>query len=520
MNRTRTFVRALRVVVLLQTRNISSGILFCAATAFGSGVVSQPTEASLRAALAGGGLVTFACDGTIALARTITNATDTVLDGSGHRIILSGANASRVVYVLTNISFTVLNLTLASGRSELGGALLNDGVTRATNCDFRANLATNLLNRFSAGGAVCNRGTFIASRCDFRENQAVGFTLGAPEESFAQGAAVANFGALLIESCSFLGNQAIGRDGNRGYDVFGGGSGGAGWMGATAQGGALFNSGSAAVINSTIVSNRCRGGYGGMGGEGPYYMHGRERYYYGPGGNGGDGGSGLGGGIYSVAYPISLTNCTIAYNNATGGTGGYPGGGSPPGTMGANGVAGVALQADVTARLVNCLLATNSPGNGDSSLGDLGHNLSSDGTCAFAGAGSLNDTDARLGPLANNDEPVPALSLLPGSPAIDAGDDASAPAVDQRGRPRPYGRSSDVGAYEVMPLLQFQQGATGGWDILLRDGQANQTCWLMASPTLSNWQCVATNQTGPEGSALFRDNQAIESQRFYRVAKP
>ena len=42
-------------------------------------------------------------------------------------------------------------------------------------------------------------------------------------------------------------------------------------------------------------------------------------------------------------------------------------------------------------------------------------------------------------------------ALLPGSPAINAGDDSAAPATDQRGVPRPQGLRSDIGAYERGP---------------------------------------------------------------------
>ena len=41
--------------------------------AWAGGVVTDCTEAELRGAMAGGGAVTFACDGTILLANTITN---------------------------------------------------------------------------------------------------------------------------------------------------------------------------------------------------------------------------------------------------------------------------------------------------------------------------------------------------------------------------------------------------------------------------------------------------------------
>jgi len=68
----------------------------------GGGVVANPNEAELRAALAGGGTVTFACDGTITLATTITNEVNTTVDASGHQITISGSNTVRVFYVATN----------------------------------------------------------------------------------------------------------------------------------------------------------------------------------------------------------------------------------------------------------------------------------------------------------------------------------------------------------------------------------------------------------------------------------
>jgi hypothetical protein len=64
--------------------------------------------------------------------------------------------------------------------------------------------------------------------------------------------------------------------------------------------------------------------------------------------------------------------------------------------------------------------------------------------------------DARLGPLANNGGPTQTHALLAGSPAIDTGDDAGAPAFDQRGAGFPRRKDGngdrrpavDVGAFE------------------------------------------------------------------------
>src|SRR5688572_21950196 len=63
------------------------------------GVVTNPTEADLRAALVGGGNVSFECDGTIYLADSlmITNAAS--LTATGRNITLSGSNSVRVLVV-------------------------------------------------------------------------------------------------------------------------------------------------------------------------------------------------------------------------------------------------------------------------------------------------------------------------------------------------------------------------------------------------------------------------------------
>lgn len=58
------------------------------------GAVSICDEAHLRAALAGGGTVTFVCSGTIILTATIIIGTNTNIDGSGQTIIISGNHRS------------------------------------------------------------------------------------------------------------------------------------------------------------------------------------------------------------------------------------------------------------------------------------------------------------------------------------------------------------------------------------------------------------------------------------------
>ena len=218
-------------------------------------------------------------------------------------------------------------------------------------------------------------------------------------------------------------------------------------------GGALYNLGSAIAVNSTFYEDSGSGGGGGAGGTG-----GTGIYGSGNGGAGGTGGNGFGA-VYDAVGGLYLTNCTLAFNWANGGGGGEggAGGGSGtpwPGVPGPGGSSGVGAGGGIYGGfLINTLLATN---GGSGSVTDGGHNLSSDGSCNFTNTGSMNNTDPKLGPLANNGGPTLTMALLPGSPAIDAGNTSLAPATDQRGFPRPAGLAADIGAFEygsVMPSL-------------------------------------------------------------------
>ena len=63
---------------------------------------------------------------------------------------------------------------------------------------------------------------------------------------------------------------------------------------------------------------------------------------------------------------------------------------------------------------------------------------------------ACSNQDPRLGPLDYNGGPTPTQPLLPGSPALNAGDDGTCQATDQRGTSRPQGAHCDIGAYEAV----------------------------------------------------------------------
>ena len=99
--------------------------------------------------------------------------------------------------------------------------------------------------------------------------------------------------------------------------------------------------------------------------------------------------------------------------------------------------------------LNNCFVRVNGP---PIATGSLGHNIDSDGSCGFDGPGDLSNIDPKLSDL--SDDAIPVHHLLPGSPALDAGDNARCPVTDAQGRLRPADgdgdgtASCDIGAVE------------------------------------------------------------------------
>jgi CSLREA domain-containing protein len=80
------------------------------------------------------------------------------------------------------------------------------------------------------------------------------------------------------------------------------------------------------------------------------------------------------------------------------------------------------------------------------------YNLVEDGSCVGGAIGFVTG-DPKLGDLDDNGGPTLTHALLPGSPAIDAGDPAYCPGSDQRGVARPQGTGCDIGAFEFVVFV-------------------------------------------------------------------
>ena len=150
-----------------------------------------------------------------------------------------------------------------------------------------------------------------------------------------------------------------------------------------------------------------------------------------------------GGGVYNNRSSPSMTNITFSGNIATSGGGMYN------------------YYESSTPVIKNAILWGNRATNGTeiynnastptiSSSDVQGCGGSGEGwvnACGTDGGGNI-DADPLLGALGAYGGATQTLPLLPGSAAIDTGNDTSCPATDQRDVARPQGGGCDMGAYE------------------------------------------------------------------------
>ena len=155
-----------------------------------------------------------------------------------------------------------------------------------------------------------------------------------------------------------------------------------------------------------------------------------------------------GGGLLNLgAANLTAINCTVSGNTAK--------------NLGGGGLFNAG-----TAKLSNTIIAGNNASPGpdvDGAVLSQGYNLIgiTDGSSGWVskdltgiGSSPLNPLLAALG---NYGGPTETMALLPGSPAIDAGN--SSVATDQRGVSRPKGSASDVGAFESSGFTMVTSGS-------------------------------------------------------------
>ncbi|MBI5282049.1 MAG: DUF11 domain-containing protein, partial [Candidatus Solibacter usitatus] len=201
----------------------------------------------------------------------------------------------------------------------------------------------------------------------------------------------------------------------------------------------------------------------------------------------------FGGGIYIGTANVTIRNSTIAGNSALSG-----------GNIYANNNA-------TNFSLFNTIVANSAAGGNCAyeppllSAISLGNNLDSANTCGFASAGDLINTNPNLGPLANNGGPTFTHALLPGSPAIDAGNNTGCPATDQRGVARPVDGDAVAGA--VCDIGAYEAAALGVADLVLTKTDAPDP--LTVGATLTYTLTVTNNGPDPATGIVLTDTLPV-----------
>ncbi len=340
---------------------------------------------------------------------TITNGNNVSADGGG--ILNAGALTLTNSIVMSNTanvnggglyssnSLSLSNTTIISNTAiQGGGGIRNDGLMMLTNVKILSNTAA------TGGGILVGSGVLTLTGVTVRGNRAHG-----------GGGGVSNFSTLNITNSTLLSNTA------------------------DSSGGGISNSGAMTITNSAVVSNTATSSYGGgiENNSGSVKMINVTVSDNSTQGHGGGLASDNLGGI------IELANVTVANNTAPGGMGG-----------GIDAFFGAIS-------LTNTIVANNPGGNcAGAGITSGGHNLEDANDCSLAAAGDLTNTVPFFGPLANNGGATLTRALLPGSPAINAGDNSGCPPTDQRGAPRPRTAANpcDIGAYEAeylfLPIIE------------------------------------------------------------------
>ena len=205
-------------------------------------------------------------------------------------------------------------------------------------------------------------------------------------------------------------------------------------------GGVYAGSGDVSFVNSTVSGNRTSGLGGGVAtGAGAISLFNSTVS--------GNFSGGAGGGILSMDSTVMLVNSTVTGNSASGVGGGIVGAGLTlyNTIVAGNTDDGTAPDVEVVGDLVNSLVVEHSL---------IGATTGS-GITAATGTGNLLNQSALLGPLSDNGGSMLTHALLPGSPAIDAGnnglaldEDGSPLTTDQIGAGRILNNVVEIGAVE------------------------------------------------------------------------
>jgi hypothetical protein len=361
--------------------------------------------------------------GAIALASEILISDDLTITGPGAGLLSISGNGNVRIFHLDGgtrqIAVAVSGLTLTHGFSFLEVG----GALWAQHADLTLTDSVVSDSRaFFGGGLYLEAGTHVV-----RNTTISGNSSGSLNGSSAGGGIVLSGGNLTIDSSTVSGNSAIG-----------------GVFHFDAQGGGLVasNGSSVQIVNSTFSGNLSQG---------------------------------EGAAVFVSGSTVDLSLTTVEANAFSG--------------MGRTGFGSLGVDGNGTINLADSIVA-NTQGPYAVDLRRISGTFNVTYSLVEIPGDAINGTNAHnlfgqdplLGPLQNNGGPTATHALLPGSPAIDAGDPAiaSPPAYDQRGPgfPRIVGSRVDLGSFEEPAQSVIAVPALSPVGILL-------LCALLAAAGLS-----------------------------------
>jgi hypothetical protein len=450
----------------LEDRSVPSTVMNLNDSGFGSlrqAIIDTPSGATVDFQPGLSGPITLTT-GELLIAKNLTIA------GPGASIItVSGNHASRVFDIAATFTVDIAGLMIADGMSSSGGGIFNGGTLTVANCTISGNTGD------FGGGGILNYGppTGVGGTMTIINSTISGNT------ASSAGGGIDNGGqtTVLAITNSTISNNTGGGVYNAGGTLtitdstindnvaaFSGGGIGAGAgvpagttgsvainrstiSGNTAVrgGGVAVATGTVMITDSAVVGNTAAEDGGGIvnqsGGPATNMMTIINSTIS-------DNTAARGGGIANAINAVRTTLLTITNSTISGNTGSSAGGGIINAPLG-------------TVNIRNTITAGNTASSSPDVSGVLvsqGHNLIGDGS---GGSGytstdlvgtAAHPIDPKLGPLRDNGGPTQTRALLPGSPAIDAGDNAFAPGpYDQRGPgfARIVNGVIDIGAFEA-----------------------------------------------------------------------
>ena len=273
-------------------------------------------------------------------------------------------------------------------------------------------------------------------------------------------------------------------------------------------GGGIDGGGTTMVTNSTISGNTASVDGGGVFNQGDFR---KNATFTGTNSTiSGNTASSRGGGVYNdIDGTLSVTNSTISGNSALSGQGG-------------------ALFNSGAATIGDTILNAGASGGTIDNSGGFashGYNLASDnGGGVLTGLDDRIYTNPMLGPLRHTGGPTFTHALLPGSPAINAGNPnfTPPPDFDQRGPgyPRVVNGRIDIGSVELQPPAaptNLTATATACQEITLhwRDNSNNETGFKIEHS--NNGVNFSQFATVPVHTTTYVNHLASPGLRYYRV---